>query len=108
MKYLALCLLVIVSALAVLAHGDEEHDDDDVKAVEIGEVAVPENPSYHEHVRPIMEASCNTCHSAGQIAAYAPFENPKMSFGRRKTFASMCERHYAALDALARESSAKA
>ena len=77
MKYLALILLLTISALPVLAHGDEEHDDDDVSAVEIGEVAVPENPTYHEHVRPIIEASCNTCHSEGQIAAYAPFENPE-------------------------------
>ena len=76
MKYLTLCILVMMTALAVLAHGDEEHDDDGDRRADISGVAVPENPTYHEHVRPIMEASCNACHSAGQIAAYAPFENP--------------------------------
>ena len=70
-----LLLMFACSAGIALAHGDEEHEDDDVKAVEIGEVAVPEHLSYHEHVRPIMETKCNTCHSAGRIAAYAPFEN---------------------------------
>ena len=76
MKYLILCMLVIISALPVLAHSDEEHDDDDVTAVEVGEVVVPEHPTYHEHVRPIIEASCNACHSEGRIAAYAPFSDP--------------------------------
>ena len=76
MKYLAFCLVMILSALTVLAHGDEEHDEDEGKAVDISQVAVPENPTYHKHVRPVIEASCIACHSAGQIAAYAPFENP--------------------------------
>ena len=76
MKFLILCMLVIISALPVLAHSDEEHDDDDVTAIEVGEVVVPENPTYHAHVRPIIEASCNACHSEGRIAAYAPFSDP--------------------------------
>lgn len=76
MRYLTLCIVLIISGLAVLAHGDEEHDEDKTKAAAISDVAVPENPNYHAHVRPIIEASCNACHSAGQIAAYAPFENP--------------------------------
>ena len=33
------------------------------------------NPTYHEHVRPVIEASCVSCHSDGQIAGYAPFTN---------------------------------
>ena len=76
MKYLAFCLVMILSALTVLAHGDEEHDEDEGKAADISQVAVPENPTYHKHVRPVIEASCIACHSAGQIAAYAPFEHP--------------------------------
>ena len=76
MKYLALCFLLIISALPALAHGDEEHDDvDEGQTVEIGRDALPANITYHEHVRPIMEASCNACHSAGQIAGYAPFDH---------------------------------
>lgn len=77
MRYLVLCLLLLASALSVLAHGDEEHDEDDATAVSVDHVAAPENPSYHAHVRPIIEASCTACHSEGQIAAYAPFENPE-------------------------------
>ncbi len=76
MRYLMLVLMLILSALPALAHSDEEHDDDDVTAVEVGEVVIPEHPTYHEHVRPIIAAKCNDCHSAGGIAAYAPFDNP--------------------------------
>lgn len=77
MRLLILLLIFAFSVATALAHSDEEHEDDDVNAVKIGDVAVPENPSYHEHVRPIMEASCNACHSEGQIAAYAPFDVPE-------------------------------
>ena len=77
MRYLVLCLLLFASALPTLAHSDEEHDEDESRAIEVGEIAVPENPSYHAHVRPIIEASCTACHSEGQIAAYAPLENPE-------------------------------
>ncbi len=72
MRIVILLLIVAVSAANILAHGDEEHDDDIVEAVVIGEVSVPENPTYHEHIAPIVEARCVACHRDGQIAAYAP------------------------------------
>ena len=72
MRYLVLCLLILISSLTVLAHGDEDHDDEK-ESIDVSGVAVPEDPTYHEHVRPIMEASCVACHSDGQIAGYAPF-----------------------------------
>ncbi len=77
MRYLILLLILTLSATIVLAHGDEEHDDDNVEEVIIGEVSVPEHPTYHEHVRSIIEARCVACHSDGQIAAYAPFTDPQ-------------------------------
>lgn len=75
MRYLVLYLLLLAGALPVLAHGGEKHDEDDRTAVDVGHVVTPENPTYHAHVRLIIEANCVSCHSAGQIAAYAPFEN---------------------------------
>ena len=33
---------------------------------------MPDHVTYHEHVRPIVEARCTACHSDGQIAGYAP------------------------------------
>ncbi len=72
MRYLMICLLIFASSLPTLAHGEEERDDD-TKAVDISQVAVPQNPTFHEHVRPIIESACAACHSEGQIAAYAPF-----------------------------------
>ncbi len=48
-----------------------------MKAVNVGDIIVPEHPTYHEHVRPIIEAACVACHSDGQIAAYAPFTDPQ-------------------------------
>ena len=73
MRYLILLLILTLSAAIVLAHGDEEHDDNNVEEIVIGEVSVPEHPTYHEHARPIIEANCVACHSDGQIAGYAPF-----------------------------------
>lgn len=73
MRNLILVLILLLSAIPVLAHGDEGHDEDEVEEVAIGAVTVPENLTYHEHARPIIEAKCAACHSDGQIAGYAPF-----------------------------------
>ena len=72
MKNLILVLILFASVATVWAH-DDEHDEDDVEAVNVNDIIVPEHPTYHEHVRPIIEAACVACHSDGQIAAYAPF-----------------------------------
>ena len=71
MKNLILVLILFASVATVWAH-DDEHDEDDVEAVNVNDIIVPEHPTYHEHVRPIIEAACVACHSDGQIAAYAP------------------------------------
>ena len=69
----ALAILILVLGAGIAwAHGDEDHGDE-VETVVIDAVDVPEHPTYHEHVRPIIEASCVGCHSEGQIAGYAPF-----------------------------------
>ncbi|MCY4536814.1 MAG: hypothetical protein OXE52_01145 [Chloroflexi bacterium] len=73
MRYIILVLIFLISAVATWAHDDEPHDENEAEATDFSAVAVPENPSYHEHVRPILEASCLACHADGQIAAYAPF-----------------------------------
>ena len=73
MRYLILSILIFISSLAVLAHGDAEHDEDETAAADLSSVSVPAHPTYHEHARPIIEASCVACHSDGQIAGYAPF-----------------------------------
>lgn len=71
MRFIVLVLIVLLSALAVLAHDDKPHDDE-AEAADFSAVAVPENPTYQEHVRPVLESSCIACHAEGQIAAYAP------------------------------------
>ena len=76
MSWLCLLLLILASAMPVLAHGEEDHDDDD--AAEVSLVAVEGEFSYHEHVRPIIEASCVACHSEGQIAAFAPLTDTQL------------------------------
>lgn len=73
MRLILLLILLWFGALAALAHGDGGHDDDETEAADVSGVSVPEHPTYHEHVRPIIEASCVACHSGGQIAGYAPF-----------------------------------
>ena len=70
MRYFLIALLFALGVIVTLAHGHEDHDDD---TVDISGAMVPENPTYHEHVRPILEASCVACHSDGRIASYAPF-----------------------------------
>ena len=72
MRYIVVLLIILFSAVSVFAHGDETHGEDEAEAADFSAVAVPENPTYHQHVRPILEASCVACHSEGQIAAYAP------------------------------------
>ena len=72
MRYIVVLLIILFSAVSVFAHGDETHGEDEAEAADFSAVAVPENPTYHQHVRPILEASCVACHSDGQIAAYAP------------------------------------
>ena len=73
MRYLILCFLLVISSLTILAHDKNDHDDDDAETIDVSGVAIPEQVTYHEHVRPIIEASCVACHSDGQIAGYAPF-----------------------------------
>ena len=73
--WLLLALFMMGTTLA-LAHGDEEHDDDAIEDVAVPAVSVPDELSYHEHIRPIIEASCVSCHSDGNIAAYAPLDEP--------------------------------
>lgn len=78
MRWLLIAVFVIVNLLTVLAHGDEDHrDENDADGVEASGISVPENPTYHEHARPIIEANCVACHSDGQIAGYAPFSDPQ-------------------------------
>ncbi len=72
MRILILLVLACACALPAWAHGDEDHDDDALETIVIGDVEIPAAPTYHEHARPILEAKCASCHQAGQIAAYAP------------------------------------
>ena len=69
--YFYYCFVVWISATAVLAHDAEDHDDE-AESVDLSSINLPEDPTYHEHVRPIIEASCVACHAEGQIAGYAP------------------------------------
>ena len=72
MRYFILCFLFLFGSMTVMAHDKADHDEDETESVDLSSVVVPEDPTYHQHVRPIIEASCVACHSDGQIAGYAP------------------------------------
>ncbi len=73
MRLLLLLLIIGFGALPALAHGDKDHDDDEAEALDVSSVSLPDEVTYHQHVRPIIEADCVACHADGQIAGYAPF-----------------------------------
>ena len=72
MRFLLVCFIICIASLTALAHGGEDRDDE-AESIDISAVSLPEDLNYHEHVRPIIEASCAACHAAGGIAGYAPF-----------------------------------
>ena len=74
MRYLVLSFLILISSLTVLAHDAKDHDDD-AESADLSGVSLPENPTYHEHVRPIIESHCTTCHIEGRIAGDIPLTN---------------------------------
>ena len=75
MIHIVVVLILLISAIPALAHDDKPHDQDEVEATDFSAIDLPVNPTYQQHVRPILEANCVACHSAGQIAGYAPFTN---------------------------------
>lgn len=79
MRLLIALMLLLAGAGIVQAHGTEDHEDDAAAAPVIAEVAVPEDLTYHEHARVIIEANCVGCHSDGQIAGYAPLTSPEQA-----------------------------
>ena len=78
MRYVMLIVLLALYGMSAWAHDEEAHDDDDANTVDMGHILVPDNPTYHEHVRAIIESNCLACHVDGQIAAYAPSQMRKM------------------------------
>ena len=72
MRLILVLTIICLGALPALAHGDEDHDDDGAESVNVSGVAVPDDPTYHAHARPIIEANCVACHADGQIAGFAP------------------------------------
>ena len=73
MRLLLTVILLLAWAGLAWAHSDEDHDDEPAAVAVASDIELPDEPSYHQHIRPIIEASCVSCHSEGQIAAYAPF-----------------------------------
>lgn len=66
-SFVFVLLVVAVSSLVILAQtdGDEIHDGVDADA---GDVTLDFIPTYFEHVKPIIQENCITCHTEGQIA----------------------------------------
>ena len=79
MRLLLTVILLLAWAGLAWAHSDEDHDDEPAAVAVASDIDLPDEPRYHQHIRPIIEASCVSCHSEGQIAAYAPFSQRKMS-----------------------------
>ena len=74
MRAIILFCIFAMLAMTAHAHGDEGHDDEPAAAPALAHVAIPDNPTYHEHVRPIIEASCVACHAEGEFASFAPLD----------------------------------
>jgi len=77
-KLLLMAGIFMLGVMMVWAHGDGEDDHDDATVVDTSQAVVPENPTYYEHVKPIMELHCIACHSEGQIAGDIPLTDPEM------------------------------
>lgn len=75
-KLLILACLMLLCAAIVHAHDDEEHDTDDHDVIDVSGAVAPDNPTYYEHIKPLLELHCNTCHSEGQIVGDIPLTDP--------------------------------
>ncbi|GAB5491260.1 MAG: hypothetical protein Phog2KO_14750 [Phototrophicaceae bacterium] len=62
---LVLLTIFIAGSMILLAHGDDNHDDE---TPEESSVTLDFIPTYYEHVKPILVDNCMACHSEGQIA----------------------------------------
>ena len=67
LKILLSVVVIMITTVGVLAH-DEGDSSDHHDEIDVSEAVVPENPTYYEHVKPILELHCTACHSEGQIA----------------------------------------
>ena len=72
MRPILLLLILFCCVSALLAHDTKPSADNDEHDADIANISLPDRVTYHELVRPIIEAHCTACHSDGQIAAYAP------------------------------------
>lgn len=64
MRNIFLVALILISSVAIIwAQGDDD-------------AIAPENPTYYEHVKPLLELHCTGCHSEGQISGDIPLTNP--------------------------------
>lgn len=64
-------LILITSATIIWAHDDDDNPDHH-DMVDTSEAVVPENPTYYEHIKPLLELHCTGCHTEGQIAGDIP------------------------------------
>ena len=71
-KWLIVGLILLVGGLMVWAHGDDDDEPDHRESVDMSDVDVPENPTYYEHIKPLLELHCNACHREGQISGDIP------------------------------------
>jgi hypothetical protein len=65
-------LILITSVTIIWAHGDDDDNPDHHEPIDTSDAIVPENPTYYEHVKPLLELHCITCHTDEQIAGDIP------------------------------------
>lgn len=75
-KIFIIGLLLMISTTAVWAHGDDDNDDHHDE-IDTSNVVIPENPTYYEHIQPLLELHCTACHSEGQIAGDIAIDTPE-------------------------------
>ena len=69
-------LILIMNVSLIWAHGNG-NDNDDPDHHDTSDAVIPDNPTYYEHVKPLLELHCTTCHTEGQIAGDIPLIDPE-------------------------------
>jgi len=69
-----IALILLLGVTIIWAHGN---DNDDPDHHDTSDAIIPENPTYYEHVKPLLELHCLTCHTEGQLAGDIPLTDPE-------------------------------
>ncbi len=70
-RLLVFALVAPLAALVLLAGCSGEPEDDSPPDDNAGAVDIPDEPTYHEHIAPLVHDHCTGCHTEDAIAPFA-------------------------------------